>query len=114
MSPSKSTLKRFKELPCARCGVSTGESTVDHIIPKQLLKCIGITDTSIENYQPLCQKCNKTKGALLDPINEKTWELLDKYITRWKNLHRKSAPRRTYAFRNIEVQSDRAETVFGV
>ena len=41
---------------CLKCGAA--EATMDHIIP---LSCGG--DHSIDNVQPLCRKCNSTKGT---------------------------------------------------
>lgn len=113
MNPSKSLRKRFKELPCNRCG-SREDVTVDHIIPKNFLKALGLLDDMKENYQPLCKKCNCIKGHVLDPLNPDTEVLLLRYINRWRALNIKPRVRRNYVFRNITVKSLVPETTFFV
>ena len=43
---------------CAACDMRSGKLTKDHIVPVSK----GGTD-SIKNIQPLCDKCNKSKGT---------------------------------------------------
>lgn len=104
MNASSSIKKRFKKLPCTRCG-SLENVTADHIIPKQFLKTLGILDDMRGNFQPLCYNCNHIKGDLLDPQNPHTVKLLDYYISRWKKLNLKQNKRRNYIFRNLTVTS---------
>ncbi len=57
-SDSRKTVIRMQQLPCYNCGASRPSNTEgDHLIPTAL----GGPD-SIENFSPLCAKCNSSKG----------------------------------------------------
>jgi len=69
---------------CAKCG-RTQELTVDHIVPRDILKQFGIDidRTYIEeNLQILCRICNTFKGNKLDFSNPKTKEILLRLLQR--------------------------------
>ena len=59
--------------------------TIDHIIPKIILKDFGV-DASLkffpENFQVLCKPCNMLKSSHLDFANPKTIPLLRRLIER--------------------------------
>lgn len=46
---------------CLRCGKRTKKLTIDHVVPLSL----GGSNT-IDNLQPLCLKCNQSKGARVE------------------------------------------------
>ena len=83
----------FKDLPkqCRRCG-SEDSLTLDHIVPRDLLRSFGVdVDREIVegNYHILCYRCNSFKGNRLDFIYPETKEilinLLEKICTQQKN-----------------------------
>ena len=98
---------------CTRCG-STENLTKDHIIPLAILRAMGLETTNTFNLQPMCQKCNLTKGCLLDPKNPKTIPLLQMYIDRWQNLYQVPRKKNVYVFRNLKVKHDTTVYKFGV
>lgn len=53
---TKDDIKEILSSPCLKCG-SVGKTTIDHIVP--LSK--GGTNNK-DNVQPLCLKCNDSKG----------------------------------------------------
>lgn len=64
--------------------------TVDHIIPRVFLKCLGmeaLAETDEDNFQVLCKNHNGLKGNELDYTNPKTLPLLKKYINIWMEKH---------------------------
>lgn len=69
---------------CAKCP-RIHYLTIDHIIPKIILKDFGV-DSSLkffpENYQVLCKPCNMLKSSHLDFSNSKTIPLLRRLIKR--------------------------------
>lgn len=72
-----------------RC-TTTLNLTVDHIIPRQLLKCFGMehfADTDEDNFQVMCKKHNVEKANQLDYTNPKTLPLLKKYVNIWIEKH---------------------------
>ena len=73
----------FKDLiakspKCRKCGRAE-RLTLDHIIPEKILRDFGI-DTAVEmlenNYQILCQFCNRFKSDRLDFSIPETKEIL--------------------------------------
>ncbi len=72
-----------KELKCERCNRWT-RITVDHIIPVNILSCLdGGYELSVndeENFQLLCEPCNRMKSGNLDITNPRTAKLLVKYM----------------------------------
>ena len=69
---------------CAKCP-RIRHLTIDHIIPKTILKDFGV-DTSLkffpENYQVLCKPCNMLKSSHLDFANPQTVLLLRRLMER--------------------------------
>lgn len=64
--------------------------TVDHIVPRQLLKCLNMehfAETDEENFQVLCKKHNVEKANMLDYTNARTLPMLKKYINLWIEKH---------------------------
>jgi len=50
-------------------GSENQRMTIDHIIPKS-----KGGESILDNYQPLCTRCNQCKGSLLeDEMEVKTW-----------------------------------------
>ena len=67
---------------CIKCGRAANLS-VDHIVPKDLMKQFGIdTDRTFieENLQVLCRPCNHYKSNRLDFAEPKTKELIIKML----------------------------------
>lgn len=64
---------------CVKCGDKTREILKDHIVP--LYK--GGSD-GIENLQPLCSKCNASKGP--DTTDYRTYEVRSKYVRNTNEL----------------------------
>lgn len=77
---------RYLTARCVTCGLSgTKENpiTVDHIIPVCFLEGLAYMEAPYEheeNFQYLCQACNRFKGSKLDHTNPKTKILLRKYL----------------------------------
>jgi 5-methylcytosine-specific restriction endonuclease McrA len=70
----------FKDhaVKCEKCGRETN-LTLDHTVPKDILKQFGIdTDREFmgENLRILCRPCNAFKGKQLDFSTPKTKEIL--------------------------------------
>lgn len=77
---------KAKTAQCEKCH-STYRVTVDHIIPIDLIRQLGIdTYECEENFQFLCQLCNTSKSNRLDHLNPKTVPLLKKYIEEYEKL----------------------------
>jgi len=67
---------------CQKCQAQD-EPTLDHIIPIDLLRALGMDPEHMydeENFQVLCRRCNHFKGRNLDHTNPKTKVLLRKYV----------------------------------
>lgn len=68
---------------CQKC-LRHMQLTVDHIVPISFLldiddgQEIGYEDE--ENFELVCERCNKFKGNRLDFLNPKTAQLILKYI----------------------------------
>lgn len=81
--------KRGGQCQHTKC-TSTHDLTVDHIIPRQFLKCLGMehfAETDVDNFQVMCKKHNVEKANQLDYTNPKTLLLLKKYINLWIEKH---------------------------
>lgn len=98
---------------CTRCG-DTKNLTKDHIIPLAILRAMGLETTNKFNLQPMCRKCNLTKGHLLDPKNPKTIPLLQMYIDRWQNLYQVPRKKNVHVFKNLKVNHDTTIYKFGI
>lgn len=72
---------------CQKCGRDVSYLTVDHIIPQSFVLCLddgkNLAINDEDNFQKLCQPCNKMKGASWDFTDKRTIELLKKYIQRY-------------------------------
>lgn len=67
---------------CPRCQ-RLREVTVEHIIPVNLLRELGLFDAiqnDTENFELICFLCNQFKGGRIDMSHPKTVPLLKKYI----------------------------------
>lgn len=81
--------KIFNELKsgdglCRKCGYNV-RLTLDHIIPKQLLRAFHIDpeyETLDNNYQLLCSICNHRKSGMLDFSIPETKKLLIELLKR--------------------------------
>lgn len=69
---------------CAKCGLEVKRLTVDHIVPLHVLwsfdNAFEISANDPDNFQMLCEVCNRIKSGTLDMRNPKTAKLLQKYI----------------------------------
>lgn len=69
---------------CLKCEVEVKRLTVDHIVPVHILasldNAVEIATGDEENFQFLCEICNRRKSGTLDMRNPKTAQLLQKYI----------------------------------
>jgi len=69
---------------CVKCKRMVGYLTVDHIVPASFVMCLDngkyLAVNDEENFQMLCQPCNKMKGASWDFTNSATIKLLVKYL----------------------------------
>jgi 5-methylcytosine-specific restriction endonuclease McrA len=69
---------------CAKCKREVNILTVDHIIPQSFTLSLDngrwISNNDAENFQLLCQPCNKMKGASWDFTDDRTIKLLMKYL----------------------------------
>lgn len=69
---------------CKKCKRMVGYLTVDHIVPASFVICLdngkNLAINDEENFQMLCQPCNKMKGAAWDFTDERTIKLLAKYL----------------------------------
>jgi|TARA_Y100000034_G_scaffold64432_1_gene77950 5-methylcytosine-specific restriction endonuclease McrA len=69
---------------CEKCKRQVGYLTVDHVVPIHFLHRLDngreIVLEDEENYELLCQPCNKMKGSDIDITNSKTAKLIYKYI----------------------------------
>ena len=69
---------------CQKCGLGNEAIlTVDHIVPRSIIDLFGLfADTMFdeENLQVYCKRCNHFKASRLDFTNQKTKQLLLKYI----------------------------------
>lgn len=68
---------------CRKCGRET-LLTIDHIIPKILLRSFMDIEVEIflENYQVLCRPCNQLKSGQLDFSIPETKQLLLRLLER--------------------------------
>lgn len=85
----KQLQRRGGQCQHSKCA-TTLNLTVDHIIPRQLLKCLGMehfAETDEENFQVMCKKHNTEKANQLDYTNPRTLPLLKKYINMWIEKH---------------------------
>jgi len=74
--------QRHNKKLCEKCG-KWDNLTLDHIIPVQMIKEMGIEEDKKfmpENYRVLCRICNSFKGNRLDYSEKRTKELLIKYL----------------------------------
>lgn len=69
---------------CESCKQHKPYLTVDHIIPVSILKVLDDTGEAMfedtDNFQFICNPCNRFKGGNLDKKHPKTRELLIKYL----------------------------------
>lgn len=93
MSKLASFKRKIKTSPFScqhpKC-TTTLHLTVDHIIPRVLLKTLGmesLAESDEDNFQILCKKHNGEKGNELDYTNPRTLSLLKKYINIWIEKH---------------------------
>lgn len=73
----------------AKC-TATLHLTVDHIIPRQFLKCLGMehfAESDSDNFQVLCKRHNVEKANQLEYTNPRTLPLLKKYVNMWIEKH---------------------------
>ena len=72
---------------CQKCLRDVKHLTVDHIIPSSFVLCLdngrNLAINDEENFQVLCQPCNKMKGSAWDFTNPKTVTLLKKYLQQY-------------------------------
>ena len=87
--------KRRDTAKCEKCG-TTENITIDHIIPVVILEPLYLDSpltkydfiyNDEENFQFLCQYCNKLKGTRLDVRNPKTIPLLKRLIKDLEGVH---------------------------
>lgn len=73
---------------CEKCKRMVGYLTVDHLVPQSFILCLDngreLAINDEDNFQKLCQPCNKMKGAAWDFTNRKTITLLEKYLKPYK------------------------------
>lgn len=66
------------------CGVTVTRLTVDHIVPVSFIanldNAFEIATNDEDNFQLLCELCNRKKSGVIDMRNPKTAPLLAKYI----------------------------------
>lgn len=71
---------------CETCG-RTEWLTLDHIIPKQILKNFGLSEEEMFSDRSLlrilCRSCNSVKASHLDFTDKRTKELLLKLLERF-------------------------------
>lgn len=69
---------------CDECNTTVTRLTVDHIVPLYFLNDIDnafqIAVNDEENFQFMCEVCNRKKSGRIDIRNPKTAPLLAKYI----------------------------------
>ena len=69
---------------CQKCNREVGYLTVDHIVPQSFVLCLdngkSLAINDEDNFQKLCQPCNKMKGASWDFTDTRTINLLKKYL----------------------------------
>tara|TARA_R110000868_G_C10692254_1_gene748448 strand:+ start:126 stop:431 length:306 start_codon:yes stop_codon:yes gene_type:complete len=64
--------------------------TVDHIIPVHILENLGLFTEQyddVENFELICQYCNRRKGNKLDLLDERVFPLLEKYVEKSKKIY---------------------------
>lgn len=70
---------------CERCG-RTEWLTIDHIVPVQILKQMGLSVeemySDMDLLKILCRPCNSLKNCQLDFADKRTKEILLKYLNR--------------------------------
>ena len=73
---------------CQKCKRVVDYLTVDHIVPLAFILCLdngkNLAKDDEDNFQKLCQPCNKMKGAAWDFTDNKVIKLLEKYIQPYK------------------------------
>lgn len=73
---------------CEKCNRVVSYLTVDHIVPMSFVLCLdngkNLAHSDEENFQKLCQPCNKMKGASWDFTDSRVIELLNKYTEPYK------------------------------
>jgi len=69
---------------CNGCSRTVNRLTVDHIVPLLFLanldNAFELAVNDDDNFQFLCEICNRKKSGQLDMLNQKTAPLLAKYI----------------------------------
>jgi len=81
--------RKDKEGICSKCNRHQF-LTVDHIIPVQILENLGLFTEQyddVENFELICQYCNRRKGAKLDLLDKRVYPLLEKYVQKSKQLY---------------------------
>lgn len=74
---------------CPKCSVEVKRLTVDHIVPVNIIasldNAVEIATNDEDNFQFLCELCNRAKSGSLDMRNPRTAPLLQKYIQPYLN-----------------------------
>ena len=81
--------RKDKEGICRKCNRHLF-LTVDHIIPIHILENLGLSTEQyddVENFELICQYCNRRKGNKLDLLDERVFSLLEKYVEKSKKLY---------------------------
>lgn len=86
MKQFKKRLLRNGNRVCESCGrdCSDKNATVDHIVPRSILRSMGFTEKQLcdeRNLRLLCVFCNSSKGSNLDFTDYRTKKLMLEYLS---------------------------------